>query len=207
MSTLLVGLSIAPEALLAREPKPYRILPGPYTKKQTPADETPSPSRFTLLGLTVEVENLDAPRRLEFIRSITPGAADPFAPRAGGPERYLTFRVSFENESGFDVIFQSGNVVLITNKSEQRFPIDMSDIYMRAARVANSDPQAVYDRVAPLIFDSSTTIPAGRRRSRLMVFGPIREKWKEFNLRFSFLQIGTETRSLSFTFHKQILKD
>src|SRR5260221_8785849 len=50
------------------------------------------------------------------------------------------------------------------------------------------------------IFDLSTTIPQGQRLARLLVFGALPAKWKQLNLLFSFLQIGSEKRRFNF-FH------
>jgi hypothetical protein len=60
-----------------------------------------------------------------------------------------------------------------------------------------------------LIYDSSTTIPDGTRMERLLVFRSLteKEKWKEFAMHFSFIQIDSDTHTLSFTYHKQVIKD
>ncbi len=200
------ALVLVHNASAAKPPSPYRILPGPYNRHATPGPDAPTASRFTTSGLTVEVAPLDREERRGFIRKIDPGAGDPFAAPAGGAERYHAFRVAFENESGQDVTFQPGNVVLVTDRKSHQFPIDSPDLYLAASRAGAGDPQAAMDRVSRLIFDSSTHIPAGGRFTRMLVFGPLPDKWKEMRLDFSFLQIGAETRSLSFAFHKQILE-
>ena len=69
--------------------------------------------------------------------------------------------------------------------------------------VGVADPEQTMDRIKPIIFDSTTTIPKGKTVERLLVFGPFPPKWKELQLQFSFLQVGTETHSASFNFHKQ----
>lgn len=199
-----VALVLARDAAVPKTPPPYRILPGPFNRHATAAPDAPSARRFTTSGLTVEVAPLEHEERAAFIRTIKPGAGDPFATPAGRTERYHAFRVAFENDSGLAVIFQPGNVVLVTDRNTHQFPIDTPDLYLAAARAGAGDPQAMMDKAAAFIFDSSTRIPSGGRLSRLLVFGPLPEKWKEFRLDFSFLQIGTETRSLSFAFHKQI---
>jgi hypothetical protein len=181
-------------------------VPGPYVKKEDPDRPPPAASRFALEGLTVTVELLDDAARAAFIRSIEPRSRDPFASPPGGPALFHAFRVVFENGTGSAISFQPGNVVLATDRNDQQFPIDLPDIYMEVARAGKADPDAAMAEVQPLIFDSSTTIPNGRRLERMLVFGPLPEKWKEFHLLFSFLQIGTETHTLTFTFHKQILK-
>ncbi len=172
-----------------------------------PAPPAPVAIRFGIGGLTVLVDLLDSALRAEFIKSLNPPRyGDPFAPPPGTPERYHTFRVRFDNQSPADVIFQPGNVILVTDRNEQQFPIDLTDVYRQAVRAGGADPEAMMARVQSLIFDSSTTIPTGSRLSRLLVFEPLPRKWKEFRLLFSFLQIGTKTHTLSFAFHKQIEK-
>ncbi|HEU4401723.1 MAG TPA: hypothetical protein VFT43_06420 [Candidatus Polarisedimenticolia bacterium] len=199
-----IGL-LASVARAAAGDLPYRIIPGPYVKKETSATESPSSGRFTVRGLTVVVEHLEPEARAAFIRTLAPGGGDPFAPPPGQPESYHAFRVAFENDTAQDVTFQPGNVVLITGKRMQQFPIDLTDLYRNAER-GGGDPQQAIDRLARLIFDTSTTIPSGRHLARLLMFGPLPERWKEIQLHFSFLQIGAETHTLSFTFHKQPLE-
>jgi hypothetical protein len=196
----------APAAAGTRTPAPYRIVPGPYARGAKPAEGGPPASRFTLQGLAIAVELLDPGARAEFVEAIDREAGDPFAAPPGRPEAYTVFRVSFENGSAADVTFQPGNVVLLTDRGEQQFTIDLTDLYRIAGRAGVADPQRVMDRMARVIFDSSTTIPRDGRLSRLLVFGALPAKWKEFRLHFSFLQIGTETHTVSFTFHKQVLK-
>ena len=199
-------LGFAPAAAAAKAPAPFRILPGPYDKDGPSGPGAPVASRFTLRGVTVAVELLLGESRAAFIKSLDPKATDPFAPPPGRPELYRTFLLAFENNAPVEVTFQPGNVVLVTDRDEQQFPIDTSALYLAEARRGVTDPQPVLDRVAPLIFESSTTIPSGGHLERLLVFGPLPEKWKEFRLHFSYLQIGPETHTVSFTFHKQPLK-
>lgn len=192
--------------LAAVEDAPYRILPGPRPKKPAMAPGRRAASRTTVRGLTVEVEFLQPEDRAAFIRTLEPAAGDPFATGAGRPEIYHAFRLTFENGSPADVTFQPGNLLLIAAPKEQQRPLDLTDLYRIAARAEGGDPDGAMASVAGLIYDSSITIPRGRTASRLVVFGPLPPKWKEFRLLFSFLQIGTETHSLSFTFHKQVVE-
>ncbi len=138
------------------------------------------------------------------MRKVAHAASDPFAVPPGRPEIYRAVRVAFDNQSGADVTFQPGNVVLLTDRKTQEFAIDLTDLYRVAAR-GDADPQSLIGNMAPLIFDSSTAIPKGRRIERLLIFGPLHPKWKELRLHFSFLQIGSETHTVSFTFHRQPL--
>ncbi len=181
----------------------FRIVAGPYSRKGP--DDGPAAARFTLGGLTVTAAYLDPAARADFIRTLDPKAGDPFAAPAGSRESYNAFRVEFDNRSAADVTFQPGNVILITDRDDQIFPIDLTDLYRFAALGEVPDPQAVMDRAGALIFDLSTTIPKGRRLARLLVFGALPERWKEIRLHFSYLQIGTETHTLSFSFHRQAL--
>lgn len=195
-----------PAAASSREETPYRVLAGPYVKKEVKAGVGQPAARATLKGVTITVEFLEAPARAAFVESIAPSMPDPFAARPGRPEIYSVFRVAFENRSPADVLFQAGNVVMITDRKTQDFPVDLTDLYHVAAEIGVADPETQMDRIAPLMFDGSTTIPKGQRIERLLVFGPFPAKWREFQLHFSFLQIGTETHTLSFNFHKQPLK-
>jgi hypothetical protein len=189
-----------------KPPPAHRIVPGPYVKKAPAPAGRPGPSRFFLEGLTVLVEYLEPPERARFIESIDADMGDPFGVAPGRPQRYHAFRVTFQNQSPGDVVFQAGNVLLITDRKERQFPIDLADMYFVASRRGVSDPEAVINRIAPLIFDSSTQIRSGKSLSRLLIFGQLPEKWKEFRLHFSFIQIDRETHTLSFTFHKRFLE-
>ncbi len=205
-ASLACGLPFGAPGVFAasRDTGPYRILPGPYSKKAVAAGEGAATSRFTLKGLTISAEFLEPGARAAFVSRVAPASSDPFAVPPGRPEIYRAVRVAFDNQSNADVIFQPGNVVLLTDRKTQEFAIDLTDLYRVAAR-GDADPQGLIDRVSTLIFDSSTTIPKGRTIERLLVFGPLRPKWKELRLHFSFLQIGTETHTVSFTFHRQPL--
>ena len=188
-----------------RVEEPYRILSGPYSKKIS-QDAGLATSTFNLKGVKISVEFLEPAARAAFVRTIQPGAQDPFAVPAGRPEIYHAVRVVFDNTSAADVVFQAGNVVVYTDGKTQEFGIDLTDLYRVAAEAGADDPQAMIDRVAPLMYDSSTIIPNGRRTERLLLFGPLQGKWREIQMIFSFLQIGVETHTVSFTFHKQVSK-
>lgn len=201
-------LAVVPSVTARKKPPPpYRIVPGPYVKKAPPPAERPLPSRFVLLGLTVVLEYLEPPDRFKFIAGIDPKLGDPFGVSPGRPQRFLAFRVTFQNASAGDVVFQAGNVILATDRKEHRFPVDLTDMYRIASTRKVKNPEDAMNRIAPIIFDSSTVIRQGDEVTRLLVFRQLPEKWKEFGLHFSFIQINSETHTLSFSFHKHILKD
>jgi hypothetical protein len=202
ISCLVVALPCPTPPARAASPRPFRIVPGPYDRKAADPAGVPEASRYSIQGLTVQATLLDPPARAAFVRALAVTGPDPFASPPGRPEAYTTFRVDFDNHGTEPVTFQPGNVLLITDRREQQFPIDLTDLYRLAARAGVADPQAMMERAAPLIFDSSTTIAGGTRVSRLLLFGPLPERWKEFRLHVSFLQIGSETHTLSFAFHK-----
>jgi hypothetical protein len=160
-------------------------------------------TRTAVKNVMVSVEYADPARREQYLKEIDAGFRDPFA-TPGRPDRCLTFVVAFDNKAAEDVVFQPGNVVLITNRGEQAFPLDVTDFYLRAERTGAGDLQKVIDRTTEVIFDSSTTIPSGQKRVRLLAFRPIEGKWDQFQLHFSFLQVGSETHTMSFTFHKEL---
>jgi len=206
---LVTGLFVAAPPAAAREaPRPeapYRILAGPYVKKGP--QDGPASSTFTLKGVSISVEFLEPDARGAFVRTILPAASDPFAVPPGRPEMYHAVRVAFDNNSAADVMFQPGNVVLLTDGKTQEFGIDLTDLYRTAASAGIDDPQAMIDRVAPVLYDSSTMIAKGKKKERLLLFGPLQGKWKQIQMVFSYLQIGNETHTLSFTFHKQISRE
>lgn len=193
--------ALAPSGSFAREPVSHRIAAGPYSKK--PADAAPPLSRHVLKGLEVTIEYLEPQARAAFIARLDRGD-DPFAVPAGRPELYHAFRVGFHNGTEEAVLFQPGNVLLIFDGGKhQVFPVDLTDLYRTAALARDGgDPDGMMARAAGLIFDSSTTIPGGGRLERLLVFGPLPERWKEMRVHVSFLQIGTETHTVSFLFHR-----
>ncbi len=202
----LVLLAVGAAGASSRAQDPYRVLAGPYSRKEIKAGIGQSAARARLKGLAITVEFLGPEARAAFVKSIAPALPDPFAVRPGRPEVYSAFRVAFDNQSPADAQFQAGNVVMILDRKTQDFPVDLTDLYRAAEEIGAADPERTIDRIAPIIFDSSTTIPKGRMIERLLVFGPFPERWKEFQLHFSFLQIGTETLTVSFMFHKQPLR-
>ena len=205
---VLILLAASPVATARKKPPPpYRIVPGPYVKNAPPPAEQPAPSRFVLKGLTVVLEYLQPPARFEFIEGIDPKLGDPFGVAPGQPQRFLAFRVTFQNASSGDVVFQPGNVILATDRKEHRFPVDLTDMYRIASIRKVKNPEDAMNRIAPIIFDSSTVIRQGDEMTRLLVFRQVPGKWKEFGLHFSFIQIDSETHTLSFSFHKHVLKD
>jgi len=190
-----------------RDTDSYRVLAGVYSRKDVKAGTGNPVARAALGELTIAVEYLEPGARAAFVRAIAPAMPDPFAVRPGRPEMYSVFRVSFNNRSGSDVQFQPKNVVLLTDRKTQDFPVDLTDLYRGAEMAGLSDPERVFDRLAPIVFDSGTTIARGTSLERLLVFGPFPAKWRDLQLHFSFLQIGTETRTVSFNFHKQPSKE
>lgn len=196
----------------ASKPVPqYRITAGAAPKKDPPKGSTAPPvttvARSMVKGVTVSVEYADAARRAEFLKTVDPQLVDPFAATPGKPERALVFVVGFENDTDGEVQFQPGNVVLMTDRGDRDFPLDLTDVYLGAERAGDQDLENVIDRTTRVMFDSATTIPAGARRARLLAFKPLENpKWRQFQLHFSFLQIKGETHTLSFSFHKQIVE-
>lgn len=193
-------------SLAARAEPPYRIVVGPWTKKKPPSPGT-TLARTSIKGLDISIEYADARRRAEFLKTLGPNAADPFAPPPGRPERTLTFVVAFENRSAGGAVFQPGNVTIMTDRGDRAFPLDLTDLYLRAERAGVEDLQLVVDQATTILFDGSTTIHKGARAERLLAFRPLEGKWRQFQVHFSFLQVGTETHSASFTFSKEYLAD
>lgn len=202
--------TIAPAQAAKPAPK-YRIAAGAAPKKDPPKGSPAAPAttvaRANMKGVTVSVEYADAARRAEFLKTVDPKLVDPFAAVPGKPERALVFVVGFENDSDGELQFQPGNVVLMTDRGDRDFPLDLTDIYLGAERAKDQDLENVIDRTTRVMFDSATTIPPGGRKARLIAFKPLENpKWKQFQVHFSFLQIAGETHTMSFTFHKQILQ-
>jgi hypothetical protein len=196
-----------PHPIASTPEAPYTVAAGVYvkTKKGAPRPPSIATTRSAVLGLTVSVEYADAARRAEYLRAIDPALRDPFAAGPGGRERALTFLIGFANDSKQVAVFQPGNVALLPNRGYQSFPLDMTDLYMSAERAGIEDLQQVIDRSSRIMFDSSTSIPSGGRVTRLLAFHPIEGNWRELQILFSYIQIGSETHSLSFPFHKETI--
>src|SRR5947208_48447 len=160
-----------PAVAAARDTGSYRVLAGPYSRKDIKAGAGTPVARATLGELTISVEFLDPGARAAFVRSIVPTISDPFAVRSGRPEMYSVFRVSFSNGSGADVQFQPKNVVLLTDRKTENFPVDLTDLYRGAEAAGLADPERVFERLAPIVFDSGTTIATGAGLARPLGFG------------------------------------
>jgi hypothetical protein len=192
-------------AAASKPPVPYDVFAGAWIKPDKKAPLPPGVRivRSNMKGLGVSVEYATPARRAEFLRTLGDAVDDPFAPVAGRRDRVVAFIVSFNNQGREQVVFNPGNVSLITDHNERSFPLDMTDMYRAAEQRGVEDLQAVIDHSSAVMFDSSTIIPSGSGMARLVVFKPIEGKWKQFQVHFSFLQIGRETHSMSFTFHKR----
>ncbi|MFQ5876482.1 MAG: hypothetical protein ACE5JH_02145 [Acidobacteriota bacterium] len=200
-------LLFAAATLLAAGPAdPYRIHPGRFDTKKAEHPPRPGPVRYVLNEVVVAVQYLEPADRAAFVASISAGLRDPFAVAPGRPERYHAFRITFENRSSADLVFQPGHAFVVTDRGERAFPIDLTDLYLVASRGGLPDPEAAMNRIAPVIYDSSVEIPAGAGESRMLVFGAFPDKWREFRLTLGFVEIGSEPHSLSFPFHRHAKK-
>ncbi len=188
-----------------KPPKTYHILAGPWSKQPIAAPFPPALSQSHLKGLTVIVEYLEPPARAAFVKAAAPEQSDLFTVGPGRPEAFHAFRVRIENGADEDLSLQPGNILLVIDGGEQQYPIDMTDLYRLALHAKADDPDWIVHGVTRVIFDSSTQVRAQGAMERLIVFGTLPEKWKEIRVVFSFLQIGAETHSLSFLFHRRLV--
>lgn len=204
--------SLLLDPALAAKPVPKaRIVAGAAPKKAPPKGSPAPPvttiAQTTIKGVTVSVEYADAARRAEYLKTVDPKLTDPFAPPPGKPERALVFVVGFQNDTDGEVQFQPGNVMLVTDRGDHDYPMDLTDIYIGAERAGDKNLENVIDRTTSVMFDSATTIPPGAHSARLLAFKPLESpNWKQFSLQFAFIQIAGETHSVSFAFHKQIIE-
>ena len=186
--------------------KPYVVYAGVYTKPQKNAPPPPKvkTTKTFLKGLTVTVEVADQVRRAEYLRSVDPGMGDLFPSRPGRPDQRLAFIVTLANAGPEAVVFNPGNIALVTDRGEHVFPLDQSDFYMAAEQAKVADLQRVLDRTSQVLFDQSVSLPPGNDVTRIVLFKALEStKWKQLQVHFSYVQIGTETHTLTFSFHKQ----
>ena len=191
----------------AKPEKPYTVYAGAYVKPQK--GETPPKVKVTksfLKGLTVTVEVADQARRTEFLTSIDPGMGDLFPARAGRPDRRLAFIVTLENAGPEMVVFNPGNIAMATDKAEHVFPLDQADFYMAAEAAKVADLQRVLYRTSQVLFEQSVAIRPGEGVTRLVLFKALESKWQQLQVHFSYVQIGSDTHTMSFSFHKQTLE-
>lgn len=206
-SQIFILLLAVVSSLAAKPSDPYRIAPGPFDGRKTEHPGKPGPMNYSVKGLTIAVRYLEPPDRAEFVRAADANLKDPFSTVPGRPENYHSFLLTFENDSPGTVVFQPGHAFVVTDKNERTFPIDLTDLYILAARGGANDPEVVINRVAPLLFETSIEIPQGRSISRLLVFGRFPEKkWKEFRLILGYVEIDSEPRTLTFGFHRHMIK-
>ena len=189
----------------AKPEAPYTVYAGAWTKPNK--GEAPPPkvktSKTYLKGLTVTVEVADQVRRAEYLRAVDPGMGDIFPARAGRPDRRLAFIVTLANAGPDTVVFNPGNIALATDKGEHVFPLDQSDFYMAAEQAKVEDLQRVLDRTSQVLFDQSVQLRPGENVTRIVLFKALEAKWKQLQVHFSYVQIGSETHTLTFSFHKQ----
>lgn len=191
----------------AKPEKPYTVYAGAYVKPKK--GETPPKVKVTksyLKGLAVTVEVADQARRTEFLTSIDPGMGDLFPARAGRPDRRLAFIVTLENSGPEMVVFNPGNIAMATDKAEHVFPLDQADFYMAAEAAKVADLQRVLDRTSQVLFEQSVALRPGEGVTRLVLFKALESKWQQLQVHFSYVQIGSDTHTMSFSFHKQTLE-
>ncbi len=190
----------------AKPEKPYTVYAGAYTKPPKKGDPPPpkvKTAKSYLKGLTVTVEVADQTRRTEYLRSVDPGMGDLFPARAGRPDKRLAFIVTLANAGPDPVVFNPGNIALATDQGEHVFPLDQSDFYMAAEQAKVADLQRVLDRTSMVLFDQSVSLRPGEGLTRIVLFKALEAKWKQLQVHFSYVQIGSETHTLTFSFHKQ----
>lgn len=191
----------------AKPEKPYIVYAGAYVKPKK--GENPpkvKTSKSFLKGLTVTVEVADQARRTEYLTSVDPTMADIFPARAGRPDRRLAFIVTLANAGAEPVVFNPGNIALATDRGEHVFPLDQSDFYMAAEQAHVADLQRVLDRTSMVLFDQSVAIRQGESVTRIVLFKALETNWRQLQVHFSYVQIGSETHTLSFSFHKEELE-
>ena len=190
----------------AKPEKPYTVYAGAWTKPPKKSDPPPPKVKTTksyLKGLTVSVEVADQARRTEYLKSIDPGMGDLFPARAGRPDKRLAFIVTLANAGPDAVVFNPGNIALATDKGEHVFPLDQADFYMAAEQAKVADLQRVLDRTSMVLFDQSVLLEPGQDLTRIVLFKALETPWRQLQVHFSYVQIGSETHTLSFSFHKQ----
>lgn len=190
----------------AKPEKPYIVYAGAWTKP--PKKDAPPPPKVKvtktyLKGLTVTVEVADQVRRSEYLKSVDPGMGDLFPARAGRPDKRLAFIVTLANAGPEMVVFNPGNIALATDKGEHVFPLDQSDFYMAAEQAKVADLQRVLDRTSQVLFDQSVSLHPEQGLTRIVLFKALETKWKQLQVHFSYVQIGSETHTLTFSFHKE----
>ncbi|MEE8111708.1 MAG: hypothetical protein V3T54_03145 [Acidobacteriota bacterium] len=153
-------------------------------------------------GLEIRVRFLDTSGRLAFLEERQPTFPDFFASDGLFPEEYQFFRVDLKNSGEEKVTFHPGNVVVITNKNDQEFPLDYTDFYRRLTRKGGKTEKHL-KQVPSLFYDGSLTLRPGESTSKLLAFPAPRRKWKRLQLYVSFLQLGTESHSFRFPFSRQ----
>jgi hypothetical protein len=189
----------------AKPEKPYVVYAGAFVKpkKGEPAPPKVKTTKSFMKGLTVTVESADQVRRNEYLRSVDPGMGDLFPAQRGRPDRRLAFIVTFANSGPETVVFNPGNIALATDQGEHVFPLDQADFYMAAEQARVEDLQRVLDRTSMVLFDQSVSLRPGEGVTRIVLSKALENKWKQLQVHFSYVQIGSETHTLTFSFHKQ----
>ena len=205
-TAIVFSAAVVRPAGAAKPEKPYTVYAGAWTKPPKKSDPPPPKVKTTksyLKGLTVTVEVADQTRRTEYLKSIDPGMGDLFPARAGRPDRRLAFIVTLANAGPEAVVFNPGNIALATDKGEHVFPLDQADFYMAAEQAKVADLQRVLDRTSMVLFDQSVLLEPGQDLTRIILFKALETQWRQLQVHFSYVQIGSETHTLSFSFHKQ----
>ena len=145
---------------------------------------------FTARALTFEIELLDGPRRMLFLKSAGLGGHDPYDAAGLGFEA-LTFLVRLDNRSDETVVMRPQNFFLITRRPvSHNTPCDYSCLVAISER-AGFD-RAGEKQVLASALDASETIRAGGRLSKLLVFTDIPDAFRGFVLDLDMISVGSE---------------
>ena len=132
---------------------------------------------------TARLTRLDDAGRRAFLVEKAGAFTDPFAstdPRSVG---FLTFLLELESRTEGTLVFQPQNCILVTNRKEFRYPLDLPTIESSFGLLEQEVPQS-YRQARPALFDGERVLLRGERASGLLVYRGIDAKTRSFVVEF-----------------------
>lgn len=154
-------------------------------------------ARMVTAGVSLTVRELHGASRAAFFR----GAgidADPFEVLRDGEPVFRTFLMQVENTSAAEAMLNSSFCAL--HVAERRFPLGYTELYSFLLAALGND--RTVSRLAGLMDETGSTLRAGGRAERLLVFNRV-GKARRARLELSGIRVGDREVSMQTIFERE----
>jgi hypothetical protein len=127
----------------------------------------------------VELQKLDNPQRLAFMKHQTGTEIDPFVARPGEPPAFFTFLLVVENVGEESLYLHPQNCWLVAGKGRSEYPLDLDSI-RGAYHTLQAEVPASYEVVGQVLFQRERIIKPGEVHMGLLVYRSPSPRLKRF---------------------------